>query len=137
MSVAYSRNLAYDRRFEETAEGWKPVETPVRPSATKKQAVLLRRTLVMVTAIVAAAVCIGLLYMKAQVFKTQREINNIRSQIAAADKLNGNLSEQLSEATNINTIMERATALGMGYPDSSQMLYVSLGGSKPNVEMKK
>ncbi len=136
MSVAYSRNVAYDRRFEETAEGWKPVEAPSRAKPAKAQAVLLRRMLVMVAAIVAAAVCIGLLYMKAQVFKTQREINGIRTQIAAADKLNSNLSEQLSEATNINTIMERATVLGMGYPDNSQVLYVSLDGNH-NVEMKK
>ncbi len=136
MAVAYSRNVAYDRRFEETAEGWKPVETPVRTQRAKAQSALLRRTLVMVAAIAAAAICIGLLYMKAQVFKTQREINSIRKQIAVADKLNSNLSEQLSEATNINIIMERATALGMGYPDNNQVLYVSLGG-KPNVEMKK
>ena len=137
MSVAYSQNVAYDRRFEETAEGWQPVEVAAAPRRAKKQALLFRRALVLMTAIFAAAVCIGLLYMKAQVFKAQREVNDIRKQIVAADKLNGNLSEQLSEAMNINTIMAKAAELGMGYPESNQVLYVSLGDGAASIEMKK
>lgn len=135
MSVAYSQNAAYDyRRFEETADGWQPVETVAQPRPASRHAVFFRRALVLVSAIVAATVCIGLLYMKAQVFKAQRDVNDIRKQIVAADKLNSTLNEQLSEAMNVNTIMEKAAALGMGYPDGSQVLYVSLDDNGTSIK---
>ena len=142
MSVAYSASAAYDYRRFDTAEGpvWRNEEavagqTAVRP--VSRRAIILRRAIVLTIAVLAAAVCIGLLYVKAMVFKAQREVNDIREEITTAQKLGSTLSEQLNQATNVNTIMERAAALGMGYPEGDQVLYVSLAESSPDVKMKK
>lgn len=135
MSVAYSASTAYDyRKYDERTEYEAPA-VAARP--VRRSAVMFRRALVFVAAIFAAAVCIGFLYMKAAVFKSQREVNDIKNEIVTAQKLNSNLSEQLNEATNINVIMDKAAALGMGSPTGDQVLYVDLNTGTASVEMKK
>jgi cell division protein FtsL len=134
MSVAYNTNTAYDyRRYSERQETERPA-VAVRPA--QRSGVMARRAVMMIAAVFVAAVCIGLVYMKAQVYMAQRDINTIRNEIKVAERANSNLSEQYSEATNISTIMEKATTLGMGYPSGDQILYVSLTGTN-KTEMKK
>lgn len=138
MTIAYSQNAAYDyRRFEEPEQSGNPEEAIEAARPINRRGIALRRTLVLVTAVAAAAVCIGLLSMKAQVFKAQREVNDVNMKISEARKLNDDLTQRLNEAMNVNTIMEKAGKLGMKYPSGSQMLYVSLDGNGTSVEMKK
>lgn len=115
-------------------------EAPVRQAAAarpaKRASAATRRTLVLLVAAVVAAMCIGLVYMKARVHMAQREVNDIRKQIQAAQREASTLSEQLSEAMNVNSIMSRAEALGMSYPSGDQVLYVAPGAGRQSVEMK-
>jgi cell division protein FtsL len=115
-------------------------EAPVRPKAAarpaKKASAAARRTLVLVMATVVAAMCIGLVYMKARVYMAQREVNDIQARIKTAQREGSVLSEQLSEAMNVNSIMSRAQALGMAYPSGDQVLYVAPGAARQSVEMK-
>lgn len=134
MSVAYSASTAYDyRRYDEREER----EAPVSAKPVRRSAIMLRRALIFTAAILTAAVCIGFLYMKAQVYKSQRDVNTARQEIETAQRLNSELSVQLSEATNINVIMDKASALGMGYPSGDQVLYVALSTGTTSIEMKK
>jgi len=128
-------STAFDyRRYGERKEPTKPM-VQGKPAASMA-AVMVRRALTLFLAMAAAAVCIALVYMKTQVYKTQREVNEIQVQIKEAQRLNSNLSEQLNEAMNVNSIMSRAEQLGMTYPARDQVLYVSLGANEANIEMK-
>jgi cell division protein FtsL len=95
-----------------------------------------RVVLLLFVSLFVAAICIALLYVKAQVYMAQREANSIQSQINDAERLNSTLSEELSEAMNVNTIMEKAEKLGMSYPTGDQILYVSMGENPASIEMK-
>jgi cell division protein FtsL len=135
MSVAYNTNTAFDyRRYdeqEEYEEQAAPVKRPVDRSI-----IMARRVIVMAVSILAAAVCIGLIYMKAQVFMAQRDINNTQTKIAEAQKTNSILNEQYNEAINTNTIMKKAGELGMGYPAADQILLVTMSSGTKSIEMK-
>jgi cell division protein FtsL len=135
MSVAYKTNTAIDyRTYDERVEYEAPAPA-VAARPVRRSAIMTRRVLMMTAAVMVAAVCIGLLYLKAQTFGAQRDINNLQKQITAAEQLNSNLNEQYSEATNINAIMDKAAKLGMGYASSEQVLYVPLTGGSKNIEM--
>jgi cell division protein FtsL len=128
-------STAFDySRYCEPKEYKRPIMR-TKPAASRS-AVMIRRALVLFIAMATAAVCIGLVYMKAQVYKTQREVNEIQTQIKQAQRLNSSLNEQLNEAMNINAIMSRAERLGMTYPAEDQVLYVNRDEGKANIEMK-
>jgi len=137
MSVAYRTNTA----FEYTGYEQREREVYERPAAARdaahRRVVMARRAVVMVVAVMSAVVCIGLLYVKAQIFMAQRDINTTQASINKVERLNSVLSEQYSETMDINTIMDRASKLGMGYPSANQVLYVNLSGNTVSVEMKK
>jgi cell division protein FtsL len=123
---AYFERVEYDRTAAAAA--------PAKP--VKKRGAAMRYTLLLIAAAAVAAVCIAWLCMKAQVYKSQREVNDVQAKIKAAQRLNSDLNQQLNQAKNVDSIMSRAQALGMGYPDNSQVLYVNLAGDRSNVEMK-
>ena len=132
MSVAYRSNTAFNyRKYEEE------VQTQELPrTAARARPVAAQRVALFMAAILATAACIGLLYMKAQVSVTQRSINHMQMDIAAAERLNSGLAEQVSEAQNINIVMEKASKLGMGNPKNDQVLYVALAEGATKTEMK-
>jgi cell division protein FtsL len=135
MSFAYNTNTAYDYRRYDDREQAEEYARPARRPADR--AVLMaRRVLLLSVAVLVAVICIAMVYVKAQVFMMQREVNQTQQDIKAARQINSSLNEQYNEATNINTIMERASGLGMGYPSGDQMLVVSMEGQKAGVEMK-
>lgn len=139
MSVAYRTSEAFDYRGHEerAVYGEQTDARAAARAAAHRQTVMARRVVVMVVTVIAAAVCIGLLYVKAQVYMVQRDINNTQKQIDQVERQNSILQEQYNEAMDINTIMDKATQLGMGYPSTDQVLYVNLTGKNDDVTMKK
>jgi cell division protein FtsL len=138
MSVAYRTSTSFDYNDYGRREDYDR-QTDARAAVKKaadRRAVMARRVLVMFVAVLAAGVCIGLLYVKAQIYMAQRDINTTQAAIHTADKLNSVLQEQYSEAMDVNKLMDRAKLLGMGYPTGDQVLYVDLAGTG-TVEMKK
>jgi cell division protein FtsL len=130
-SAGYGYGYGRSDRFDKA-----PVRQKAAARPEKRTSAAARRALVLIVAAVVAAMCMGLIYMKARVYMAQREVNDIQSQIKAAQRDGSVLSEQLSEAMNVNSIMSRAQALGMAYPSGDQVLYVAPGAGKKSVEMK-
>ena len=128
MSVAYRMNTAYDYRREDDE-----TERRERNAARKRQqrrnaaALVMRRTVALLGAVMVAAVCVGLLYVKSQVYHAQLDVNKLLVNIDEAERQNSSLNEQYNEAVNINVIMDRAEDLGMDYPDPKNVLYVNVG----------
>jgi cell division protein FtsL len=132
-SSAYELEKYYDRREYDNAQ----VIRQAPAASGRKRGVALRRALVLLLALCIATACIAYLNMKAQVYKAQREVNDLQTQINTAQRLNTDLSEQLNEATNVNSVMQRAQQLGMTYPSGgNQVLYVTLGESTAGIAMK-
>lgn len=135
MSFAYNTNTAYDYRRYGEQEEYERCEKPAQKPASRA-AVMTRRAVLLLAALIVAAICIGMVYVKAQVFMTQRHVNETRNAIIEAKQQHSVLSEQYNQATNLNTIMDKAGRLGMGYPSAEQILYVSVQGSPADMEMK-
>ncbi len=135
MSFAYNTNTAYDYRRYGEQEQYEHTAAVPRPRQASRSAVMTRRVAVMMVAVLVATICIGMLYVKAQVFMAQRHVNQTRNAISEAKRLNSMLTEQYNQATNINTIKDKAGKLGMGYPSSDQILYVSVA-ENADVTMK-
>ena len=130
MSVAQRANQAYETRSTRAREYTQPIPRTTgqtRPAARRNQPLALQRAVLFLCAILAAAACMGLLYMKSQVLETQREINKIQKDITSLQRANSEISAQVTAAQNIGDIMERAQKLGMKAPKQSQVFYVTLG----------
>ena len=134
MSVAHRANHAYDYRAAERER--EKDRTQALPRVTHRpQPLALQRVLLFTAAVLVAATCIGLLYMKAQVSVTQRSINKIQVELTQLERTNSELSAQMASAQNINVIMDRAQELGMDMPKQDQVLYVSLGDAQGRTDM--
>jgi cell division protein FtsL len=101
----------------------------------RSQPLALQRALLFLCAIVAAAACMGLLFMKSQVLETQRDINKLQKGITDLQRANSEVSAQVTAAQNIGDIMDRAQKMGMKAPNQSQVLYVSLGDNTIRADM--
>lgn len=134
MSFAYNTNTAYDYRRYGEQEEYERTAAP-RTRQTSRAAVMTRRVAVMMVAVLIATICIGMLYVKAQVFMAQRHVNQTRNAISEAKRINSVLTEQYNQATNINMIKDKAGKLGMGYPSAEQILYVQ-ASENADVTMK-
>ena len=139
MSVAHRSNHAYDYRAAEREREKGATHTQAQPRvAQRTQPVALQRVLLFAAAVLVAAACIGLLFLKAQVAATQRSINETQKNLTKLERANSELSAQMAAAENINLIMDRAQELGMGTPKQSQVLYVSLGSlGRTDISAKK
>ncbi len=129
MSVAYRSNVAYDYRQEEPERREQQAAARARQRRHNAFALAVRRAVAMLAAVMIAAVCVGLLYVKAQVYRTQRDVNSLQTKIVEAERKNSTLNEQYNEAANIYVIMEKAEDLGMTYPDAKNVLYVDTSKS--------
>lgn len=135
MSLAYNTNTAYDyRRYGEQEESEYAAKPRQRQAG--RAAVMTRRVAVMMVAVLVATLCIGMLYVKTQVFMAQRHVNQTRNAISEAKRVGSVLTEQYNQATNINTIKDKAGMLGMGYPSADQILYVTAEKDAADVTMK-
>lgn len=139
MSVAQRANQAYETRSTRAREYTQPIpRTTVgetRPQVRRSQPLALQRALLFLCAIVAAAACMGLLFMKSQVLETQRDINKIQKGITDLQRANSEVSAQVTAAQNIGDIMDRAQKMGMKAPKQSQVLYVTLGDNAIRADM--
>lgn len=109
------REYEYEREYEYQRR-------PERQSVPPRRAITLGAALrIILTLCLVCSVAIGLVYVKARITYTQREINTLQRDIAAAERARSDRQELLDEARSMRRIMERAQELGMGYPQADQV----------------
>jgi len=96
---------------------------------------------ILVTVILAMAVfflLVALIYVKYAVSATQLQILQLQDSMADKDLEKSRLQAQVNESGDLARIRERAAELGMGYPDSEQILRVDLtdGSNKTATSLK-
>lgn len=69
--------------------------------------------------------CIGFLAVRAQSAQVERDISTLNTQIYELSTENNMMQSIITTATNIETIRENATMLGMGKPSAENVEYIS------------
>jgi len=131
--LAYQkRNISHDSRIlrEEMAM------PDVKPRSRHQLPISARAmvAIVLVSCMIFAAL-VGLVFMKYAVAETQIAINDLNSAIHEVENERTRLEQRLDNAMNINQIMSRASALGMGQPTPDQIMYITMEDGLPAASM--
>ena len=69
--------------------------------------------------------CIGFLAVQAQIASVERDISRLNTEIYELSTQNNMMQSAITTATNIETIRENASLLGMGKPSYENVEYIS------------
>ena len=69
--------------------------------------------------------CIGFLAIQAQIAQVERDISRLNNEIYELSTENNMMESIITTATNIETIRENASMLGMGKPGAENVEYIS------------
>ncbi len=69
--------------------------------------------------------CIGFIALRAQISQVERDISRLNNEIYELSTENNMMQSIITTATNIETIRENASMLGMGKPDAENVEYIS------------
>lgn len=105
----------------------------VQPKQKKKVSAFAKAMLVILVMFVFGMGCV-VITRQNTIVKNGKEIATLKEQIRLEEKRTEDLKLALASATDINTIMQEASArLGMGYPDEGQIRAFAMPQPKANV----
>ena len=137
MIVNSRDNLAYDYTKLEPPVARKPKALPARkeeerpkraqarkPKYSRKQKVAI----VMMTLVVVSTFAM-VIWRYASINLQNAAVNDLKTELAEQQNINDRLQIQLVSAQNLESIKERAYALGMDFPEESQLYYFETGSA--------
>jgi len=131
--LAAEKWYAYQENYQKYGLDMRPAEEKKIRERTEKEAVISvkdkLRLLVLIVAM--GALFAGVVAATAYGAKIQYNINTLQAQSSQVQGEIENLNVKIKSATNIQTIEEKASAMGMVYPKLTEYVYIDGGASEP------
>ena len=131
--LAAEKWYTYQENYQKYGLDMRPTEKKRIRTHTEKDAVISvqDKLRLLILVVVLGALFVGVVAATAYGAKIQYNINTIQAQ---SDEIQGeieNLHVKIKSATNIQTIEEKAMAMGMVYPKITEYVYINGGEEEP------
>lgn len=110
----------YDQRYENNSRSYTTVHYRSNSRTLISQVVITMIVLFMFVS------CIGFLAIQAQIASVERDISLLSREITELNNQNNMKQSIITTATNIETVRENASLLGMSKPGANQVKYLSV-----------